>query len=333
MIHVKRYSSNPILIPNTENPWEAYAVLNGNVVVKNNTYHMVYRAISSVQQWHDAQIRISSIGHATSTDGYVFSHRKQFIVPEYAWEQFGCEDPRVTFIDGKYYIFYTAISTNPPSPQGIRVGIAVTKDFSTIEEKHLVTPFNAKAMVLFPKKINGKYAALLTADTDNPPAKIAIVYFDQLSQLWDQPFWEEWYKNISEYTLPLVRGSNDHVEVGLVPVATEKGWLFVFSYIQNYFTQHKLFGIEAALLEKNNPLHIIKKTQEPFMVPQYYPELYGTIPNIIFPSGGLKIGNTLRIYYGASDTSICEAEVSISGVVRDIIASIPQQLQEQIKKS
>lgn len=318
MLAVTRFVGNPILSPDMKNVWEGYAVLNGSVVKKDNTYHMLYRAISTPQPWQDAYMHVSSIGHAESPDGLHFENRTQFLVPEYEWERFGCEDPRITFIDGRYVIFYTAIATNPPSPEGIRIGVVITRDFKTIEAKHLVTPFNAKAMALFPQKINGKYIAILTVDTDNPPAKIAIAQFDRIEQLWEKAYWEAWYGNISAHTLALLRRSQDHVEVGLAPIETEKGWVLVYSYIQNYFSNHKIFGIEAALLDKNNPLHIAAKTYGPFMVPEAYPELYGTIPNIIFPSGGIVEDDTLRIYYGASDTAICTAGVSLSQLLKEM---------------
>jgi len=84
---------------------------------------------------------------------------------------FGCEDPRVVRLDDKYYIFYTALATYPFSAEGIKVGLAITKDFEMIEAKHPVTTFNSKAMTIFPERINGKIAALLTANTDLPPSK------------------------------------------------------------------------------------------------------------------------------------------------------------------
>jgi predicted GH43/DUF377 family glycosyl hydrolase len=61
--------------------------------------------------------------------------------PEHDWEKFGCEDPRVTKMNGKFYIFYTALSTFPFCAPCIRVGMAITRDFKKIEEKHLVTTF------------------------------------------------------------------------------------------------------------------------------------------------------------------------------------------------
>src|SRR3989338_8825365 len=116
---------------------------------------MLYRAESSERDFEGAYRSISTIGYANSTDGIHFENQKQLIKPEKPWEKFGCEDPRVTFLNDKYYIFYTPLSTYPFSAPGIRVGLAITKDFKTIEAKHPVTPFNAKAMALFPQKING----------------------------------------------------------------------------------------------------------------------------------------------------------------------------------
>lgn len=319
MISVKRLEKNPILVPDDKNPWESYAVFNASVIERNNTYHMLYRAISNAREWQGDYIRVSSIGHTTSSDGLNFDQKTQFIKPEYDWERFGCEDPRVTFIDNTYVIFYTAVSTNPPAPVGIRVGVALTQDFSTITEKHLATPFNAKAMTLFPEKINGKYMAILTVDTDNPPAKIAIAQFNKISDLWDHSFWEDWYKDVAKYTIPLQRRSQDQVEVGLPPIKTDKGWIFIYSYIQNYFTQNKVFGVEAVLLDHPNPLLIQGRTNGPFMVPETYFEKHGTIPNIVFPTGGVVKGDRLRLYYGASDTTVCGADISIRQLVDQML--------------
>ena len=92
-------------------------------------------------------------------------------MPEHSWEAFGCEDPRVTRFDDKYYIFYTALSTYPFLPPAIKLGLAITDDLRDIAEKHQITPFNAKAMALFPRRMGGKLTAILTANTDFPPAR------------------------------------------------------------------------------------------------------------------------------------------------------------------
>ncbi|MBP9691289.1 hypothetical protein KBD81_04395, partial [Candidatus Woesebacteria bacterium] len=160
-----RNPSNPILRPEPSHPWESYAAFNGTVIKQDDTYVMLYRAMGEDVMYKGKKVRLSSIGKATSSDGITFSDRTQFIAPSALWETFGCEDPRVTYIDGAYYIFYTAVGNWPPSAPGIRVAVAISQDLVTIQEKHLVTPFNAKAMVLFPEKIDGKYTVLVTANT------------------------------------------------------------------------------------------------------------------------------------------------------------------------
>jgi len=80
------------------------------------------------------------------------------------------------------YVFYTALGGIPFGAANIKVAVALSKDLDTIQEKHLVTPFNAKGMCMFPEKIGGgkaagkngtaskgKLAAILTVNTDRKP--------------------------------------------------------------------------------------------------------------------------------------------------------------------
>src|ERR1035437_6721076 len=136
----KRSRDNPILQPVTEDAWQAEAVFNPSPVVSGQTVHLLFRAVSSPQLISGVEMGISSIGYTQSTDGIHFGERRQLIKPEYDWEKYGCEDPRVTKLGGKYYIFYTALSTCPFCAEGIRIGMAGTKDLQKIDEKHPVTP-------------------------------------------------------------------------------------------------------------------------------------------------------------------------------------------------
>jgi len=63
------------------------------------------------------------------------------------------------------------------------------------------------------------------------------------------------------------------------------------------------FGIEAALLDINNPQRIIARTDKPLLVPQEEYEKYGKVPNIVFPTGAMVKDGNLHIYYGAADTT------------------------------
>lgn len=313
MVSINNYLFNPILSPDVKHSWEKTAVFNGSVVQDNNKFLMVYRCVGD---------NLSTIGLATSHDGYNFSHRKQILKPEYPWEQYGLEDPRITQIDGKFYIFYTAISEASPGPNSIKIAVAITTDFITFE-KHLVTPFNAKAMALFPKKINGQFVAILSANTDLPPSKTALAFFDKESDIWSSEFWEKWYKNLNKNELIFRRITSDHTEIGAVPIYTEFGWVLIYSYNQNYFNgSFGTFGIEAVLLDRDDPRTILGRTSRPLMVPQETYELEGMVSHIVFPSGAIIKDDEIFIYYGAADNYVALATVKTKELLIEMLRQV-----------
>ncbi|MBU4480412.1 hypothetical protein KKG48_03150 [Patescibacteria group bacterium] len=323
MFEFNRSEENPILIPNSKNFWEAEATFNGCPVVDGKKIHFVFRALSPSNN--------SSIGYSLSSDGVHFKKHRQFIKPEYDWEKYGCEDPRVTKLNGKFYIFYTALSTFPFSADGIKVGLAITKDFKKIE-KHPVTPFNSKAMTLFPKKINGKMVAILSANTDRPPSGTYIAYFDKESDIWSPEYWEEWYANLNYHEIPLTNSPQDHVEIGAPPIKTKDGWLLLYSYIQNYFSEEEtVFGIEAVLLDLDNPQKVITRIRRPLLVPREEYERYGMVPNIVFPSGAFVKRGKIYLYYGAADTVCSLAIGNLKDLMKELLATRIIQLERYAK--
>ena len=316
MALIERLKENPIIRPGAEN-WEALATFNPSVVKQDGVYHLLYRAQAPAAPQENNLLSLSSIGYASGTDGIHFSARRQVIRPELEWEKFGCEDPRVTYCDGKYYIFYTALSRFPFSAEGIRIGVAVTRDFREFE-KHSVTPFNAKAMALFPEKINGKFAAVLTVHTDLPPAKIALAFFEREEDIWSELYWANWYADLDAHVIPLMRDAGDQVEVGAQPLKTANGWLLLFSYIQNYFSGQKIFGIEAALLDRGDPSVVLGRTAAPLLLPEQEYERFGDVPDITFPSGAHLENGKLLLYYGAADTTCCAATGDAESILRGL---------------
>lgn len=319
MFVIRRSSHNPILAPVVDHPWEARGVFNPSPVKRGVITHVLYRALGKPDVLMTPS-GISTIGKALTLDGHHFQNRRQFIIPEEEWERFGCEDPRVTYFEGTYVIFYTALSETPPRPSGIRVGVALSKDLEKIDERHLVTPFNAKAMALFPQRINGKITAILTAHTDEPPAKIAIAQCDRLEQLWDPEFWKGWQEEINSFWVNPLRFDHDHVEVGSPPVKTKDGWLMFYAYIQNYFGGgERVFGIEALLLDLLDPHTIVGRSKGPLMAPEEIYERYGLVPDVVFPTGCLlEKDGRLDLYYGAADTVCAKAFVNLSDVIADL---------------
>lgn len=308
----KRDPGNPILSPVSEHPWESVASFNGSVAKDKKIYHLVYRAISNEIEKEGHKLQLSVVGHATSKDGIHFENREPFIEPQEEWERFGCEDPRITKIDDTFVIFYTALSEYPPVAHGIRVAVAISDDMKTVKERHLVTPFNAKAMTLFPEKINGKYAALLTPHTDMPPSKICLALFDTLEDIWSPDYWRAWYQNLESHVIPLQRMNSSQVEVGAIPLKTEKGWVCIFANIPNYYTEaFREFRIEAVLLDLNDPQKVISRVHEPLLEPETDYEKSGFVNKVVFPSGAILEKDIITMYYGAADTHCCRASLPL----------------------
>lgn len=314
-----RSQHNPLISPDPKNPWEAKAAFNPSVVFTDGSYHMVYRALSEESEHEGRRMQVSTIGYASGTAKDVFTNHKQLLNPSEAWDKYGLEDPRITKIDDEFFVFYTALSDFPFSPSGIKIGVAVFKDFQTPAEKHLITPFNAKAMVLLPEKINGKYVALLTVNTDLPPSSIGVALFDRKEDIWSQAYWRTWYQNLHTHTLPLSRLNSDQLEVGAVPVRTDAGWLMLYAHIQHYYEEdRRIFGVEAVLLDANNPQKVLARTEGPVFTAKTRYEEEGIVPHVAFPSGATLEKDTLNLYYGGADTVCCLANCDISDLMKDM---------------
>jgi predicted GH43/DUF377 family glycosyl hydrolase len=334
MYVIRRSSHNPILAPINDRQWEARGTFNPSPVKVGNITHVLYRALGRP----DALMTpagLSTIGKALCLDGKHFQNRRQFIIPERDWEKYGCEDPRVTFFEGKYYIFYTALGGQPFGAGNIKVAVAISKDLETVDEKHLITPFNAKAMTLFPERVNGKITVILTAHTDEPPAKIAIAQCDKIEELWDLGFWEKWHAELGEHTINPLRFEHDHVEVGSTPIRTKDGWLLFYSYIQNYFGGgERVFGIEALLLDLEDPRIIAGRTKGPIMVPEEIYERYGVAPNIVFPTGAqLQKNGRVDIYYGGADTVSARASLNLPDLLSAMVPARRVELAIRAKEN
>ena len=312
---VKSFLGNPILCPNPKNKWESLAAFNGCPIRVGSRYFMLYRGLGETDV-ENRKVILSTVGIAKSSDKTNFTDRAPFLVPEFNWEKFGCEDPRVTYLDGQYFISYTAISDYPITSDGIRVALALSPDLKTISEKHLVTPFNAKAMSFFPRKINGQYAAIFTHGTESGNSTLAYAPFSKIADIWSPDYWQNWSHHLDHHRIELDRLNTDRVEIGAPPIEIEDGWLVIYSHIQNYYSDAKVFGIEAAILDRQNPTKVLYRTDEPLMIPQEPYELQGMVPNTLFPSGSILDKDLLYIYYGAADTCVALSVIAMSDLMK-----------------
>lgn len=321
MFVIRRSSHNPIIAPRRERPWEAIATFNPSIVRTSEGTRLYYRALGDPDVLQTPMPGLSTIGMAFAEDGIHFHSRQQVIVPEAPWDHFGCEDPRVTFFEGRWYCFYTALGGYPFGADNIKVGLAVGNEPDRFTERHLITPFNAKAATLFPERVRGEIVMLLTAHTDytpdHPRPTIAFAHAKRMEDFLDPTYWDNWHAHLDDHSIPdLRRNDRDHIEVGAAPILTEKGWLLLYSYIQNYYDGNaRIFSVEAAMLDRDDPRRLIART-ESILVPQEFYEEYGIVPNIVFPTSASVTDERLDIWYGASDTVCAKASTRLADLLR-----------------
>jgi beta-1,2-mannobiose phosphorylase / 1,2-beta-oligomannan phosphorylase len=319
---LERYPNNtnpkPILVPRKEIGWEAKAVFNPSVVYDEGVFKMLYRTYPDIFEPKAPRLnrpgfyfknQISHIGYAESKDGINFDRReKSFISPSEDYDKYGCEDPRITKIGDTFYITYTAIDTplhdKDPNTK-IRIALATTKDFVTVEKHGIIgPPKQSKAAAFFPENVNGgKVGLIMTISPDSTNSHVVIRYYDSIDEVMNQTD-DSWTKFLetsqNEAILQTKWWLHRGPELGAPPVKTDHGWLLIFSNE----SMSDSWTIGAALLDLNNPNKLITRTPGYILQPKTDYERKGIVPNVTFPEGVLIVGDELYVYYGSADTVI-----------------------------
>ena len=220
------------------------------------------------------------------------------------YEEWGCEDPRVTYLKDKesYYITYTAYS-----PAGAAVGMARTFDFESIERIGLIFSPNNKDAAMFPARFHDRYAVLHRPDAGGGIENIWIGYSPDLTH-WGEP-----HAVLLEGRGPA--WDAEKVGTGPPPVLTNLGWLLLYHGVKLY-AGAMAYRVGAAILDRDCPHKL--KARAPgsvFRASALY-ELSGLVPNVVFPTGLLVRGDELWMYYGAADTSICLAVAKVDDILK-----------------
>ena len=322
-LKLERYSKNPILAPIKEHFWESKMVFNPAAILKNNRVYLIYRARGSDEV---NGILVSRLGLAIlKEDGVTVERRyeKPVYEPKEWYERAGCEDPRITEIDGQYYLLYTAYEgiTYEKGKERINIAMASTTDFFNWKRSdNLLLPeslhsYQAKKNgVLFPKKIKGCYVLYYRVHPDvyiaysknleNPRWFGHKVIFGPRKGLWD--CWK--------------------IGAGPPPIELKKGWLLIYHGVdrerplrrikvgENTETPEGVYRVGLVIIDKENPERILYRSEEPILEPEEIYEKEGLVPNVVFPCGAVVIKDTLFVYYGGADTVVGVATCKISEI-------------------
>ncbi len=297
---VHRWEGNP-LITLEDIPFPCNTVFNAACAKYEGQYILLLRV-------EDLTGR-SVFALARSDDGYHFTLDDEPVMTPCngpgcfgEYERKGIEDPRITKIGDIYYIIYTAVS-----PYGPLLALAKTVDFKTFERIALVSEPENKDGVLFPEKINGKYARL-----DRPVAggiaNIWISYSDDLIT---------WGRSRCVMTVRDDHWDSWRIGPSSQPIRFDHGWLIIYHGVKAA-SSGPIYRLGAAVLDGDDPSKVLCRTAIPILSPREYYERVGDVSNVVFSCGAIleDDGEQLKIYYGASDTCICLGTANINELMQ-----------------
>ncbi len=342
---IKEDPVNPVLVPGTgvfsdpvwqkQVSWENKDVFNPAIVVRGDTVFMLYRAQDTI----GLPGGTSRIGLAYSTDGFHFTRYSTPVLypgkdsfQKYEW-QGGCEDPRVVEDEkGVYYMTYTAFD-------GTTARLLVASSEDLFHWKKYGSVFAdayqgkyadkwSKSGSIVSKYQNGKIIA----------AKINGKYW----MYWgDQFIWAATSDDLIHWTpvemakgetppVPL-RGEANHmpdlkivvatrnkkfdsdlVESGPPAILTDQGILLLYNgrnitSIGDTTLPEGTYAAGQVLLDKNDPVRVIKRMESNFMQPDKPYELTGQVNRVCFIEGLAQFRGKWLLYYGTADSKIAVA--------------------------
>ena len=236
----------------------------------------------------------------SSTDGVTFKDEPRFppIFGKGKLESFGIEDCRVASMEDGFWLTFTEVS-----PVAVGVGLMHTYDWKSFDHHGMIFPPHNKDCAIFEEKINGKYYAL-----HRPSSPVLGGNYIWLAESPDRLHWGN-----HQCIATSRKGMWDcaRVGAGAAPIKTADGWLEIYHGADD---NHR-YCLGALLLDLEDPYRVIARSVEPIMEPMAEYEQTGFFGNVVFTNGQLVEGDTITLYYGASDEVICGAQLSIKEII------------------
>ena len=319
---LERFVGNPVIFPASNTYWESRATFNPTAFIHDGKVHVIYRAVGESD--------VSTLGYAGSADGYnisdrnfkpIFIHRNYPI--DYSAQVFhssgggwngGAEDPRITKIGDMLYMTYTAFD----GWGSVRIGLTSITLFDFLDKKWnwkkpvFISPPGEihKNWVIFPEKINGKYAILHSLSPE-----ILIEYVNSMDEFDGKKFINSIHQNHPKWQLR-ERGMRG---VGGAPIKTKYGWL-IFYHAMEKNEMHR-YKIWAMLLDLKDPTKILYRSKKPILEPDAFYENQGHKAGVIYSCGAVVRGNDLFVYYGGADMVTCLATADLKLFLKDLIST------------
>ncbi|MFH0763915.1 MAG: pesticidal protein Cry7Aa [Candidatus Omnitrophota bacterium] len=329
-----------IILESSHNTFDSQAVLNPACVEIDGVTHMFYRGVRQGDM-------VSSIGYCQLAANKVVKRLdRPVLFPEYDYEKKGVEDPRIVFLGGIYYLFYTAYdgknavfayatSTDlitfvkhgviSPRITYAEAGKLLGSSKIRVREKYFIFESYIrdrqgadillweKDAFIFPKKFNNKFALV-----HRILPGIQVIYFDDFKDLTDD-YWREYIGNLGSRILlePKYRFESRNIGGGCPPIETNEGWLLIYHGVEDS-PQGRIYHAAAALLDLDDPAKVIGRIKRPLFSPAEKWEKHGDVDNVVFPTGTVVKDGRLYIYYGAADKLIAAKSVDMKELLAEL---------------
>ena len=214
-------------------------------------------------------------------------------------------DPRICRIEERYYITWCNEYHGPT------IGLAFTTDFrSFYQTENAFLPFNRNG-VLFPRKINGRFA-MLSRPSDNGHTPFGDIFY---SESPDMIYWGR-HRHVMSPRAQRYTWESTKIGAGPVPIETSYGWLLLYHGVHTSCNGY-VYSMGAAILDTDKPWNVLYRARQYLLGPEEHYECVGNVPNVVFPCASLVDSRTGRmaIYYGAADTCCCLAFTEIGKII------------------
>ena len=298
---VWRSSRNPI-VPRDAIP-RANSIFNSAVVPFGKGFAGVFRV--------DDRERVMNLHAGRSADGVDWEIDHDPIVftpadarvPEIQERFLYAYDPRVTWLEDRYYVTWCN------GYHGPTIGLAYTYDFETFHQfDNAFLPFNRNG-VLFPRKIGGSYA-MLSRPSDDGHTPFGDVHYSESPDL------VHWGRHRHVMAPVPLSWQSTKIGAGPTPIETDAGWLVLYHGVLTSCNGF-VYSMGAALLDLDEPWNVLARGRDYLLAPQVPYEQVGDVPNVVFPCAALvdRELDRISIYYGGADTVVCLAHAYLSEIL------------------
>jgi predicted GH43/DUF377 family glycosyl hydrolase len=189
----------------------------------------------------------------------------------------------------------------------VGVGLMRTNDWKHFTREGMIFPPHNKDCAIFEEKVNGKYMAFHRPSSPELGG----------NYIWlaESPDGIHWGRHKCIATSRPGMWDSARVGAGAAPIRTGKGWLEIYHGASK---EHR-YCLGALLLDIKNPAKVLARSTRPIMEPIQPYEQTGFFGNVVFTNGHYVDGDTIYMYYGASDEVICGATLSITEILSTLI--------------